>query len=226
MRKAERNAPRQRRTFAPASTTREREARETFEAAVRDDRPRRPARPTRRSGSSPGTTARIARQDRQSGCSPTAVPRASAVPRAPGTAHRGAGSGARSARRAGVREPRGGRPRPPVTRSTASRAAWRCRGEVRRAPSSVRRARRGRSASGCFGRAGSWRKPWKPGGWSSCGYGWLNPPEWVESVDEPVPGYPNCSVPRDENAAKALKKRTDEPIQRASAVARRRACSP
>ena len=52
------------------------------------------------------------------------------------------------------------------------------------------------------------RKPWKPGGWSSCGYGWLNPPEWVESVDEPVPGYPNCSVPRDENAAKALKKRT------------------
>ena len=38
VRKAERNAPRQRRTFAPASTTRERRARETFEAAVRDDR--------------------------------------------------------------------------------------------------------------------------------------------------------------------------------------------
>ena len=38
VRKAERSAPRQRRTFAPPSTTREREARETFEAAVRDDR--------------------------------------------------------------------------------------------------------------------------------------------------------------------------------------------
>ena len=38
VRKAERSAPRQRRTFAPASTTREREARATFEAAVRDDR--------------------------------------------------------------------------------------------------------------------------------------------------------------------------------------------
>ncbi len=32
--KAERGAPRQQRTFAPASTTRERRARETFEAAV------------------------------------------------------------------------------------------------------------------------------------------------------------------------------------------------
>ena len=30
--------------------------------------------------------------------------------------------------------------------------------------------------------------------------GWLNPPEWVEWVDEPVP--------RDEDAAKALKKCT------------------
>ena len=38
VRKAERSAPRQRRTFAPASTTREREARETFEATVRDER--------------------------------------------------------------------------------------------------------------------------------------------------------------------------------------------
>ena len=34
---------------------------------------------------------------------------------------------------------------------------------------------------------------------------WLNPPEWV---DEPVPGYPKRPVPRDEEAAKALKKRT------------------
>ena len=37
---------------------------------------------------------------------------------------------------------------------------------------------------------------------------WLNPPEWVEWVDEPAPGYPRRSVPRDEDAAKALKKRT------------------
>ena len=37
---------------------------------------------------------------------------------------------------------------------------------------------------------------------------WLNPPEWVEWVDEPVPGYPKCPVPRDEAAAKELKKRT------------------
>ena len=37
---------------------------------------------------------------------------------------------------------------------------------------------------------------------------WLNPPEWVEWVDEPVPGYPMRPVPRDEDAAKALKKRT------------------
>ena len=37
---------------------------------------------------------------------------------------------------------------------------------------------------------------------------WLNPPEWVEWVDEPVPGYPQRPVPRDEDAAKALKMRT------------------
>ena len=37
---------------------------------------------------------------------------------------------------------------------------------------------------------------------------WVNPPEWVEWVDEPVPGYPKRPVPRDEEAAKALKKRT------------------
>ena len=37
---------------------------------------------------------------------------------------------------------------------------------------------------------------------------WLNPPEWVEWVDEPVPGYPKRPVPRDEAAARALKKRT------------------
>ncbi len=37
---------------------------------------------------------------------------------------------------------------------------------------------------------------------------WLNPPEWVEWVDEPVPGYPTRPIPRDEVAAKELKKRT------------------
>ena len=37
---------------------------------------------------------------------------------------------------------------------------------------------------------------------------WLNPPEWVEWVDEPVAGYPKRPVPRDEAAAKELKKRT------------------
>ena len=37
---------------------------------------------------------------------------------------------------------------------------------------------------------------------------WLNPPEWVEWVDEPVPGYPKRPVPRDEAAARQLKKRT------------------
>ena len=37
---------------------------------------------------------------------------------------------------------------------------------------------------------------------------WLHPPEWVEWLDEPVPGYPKRPVPRDEDAAKALGKRT------------------
>ncbi len=37
---------------------------------------------------------------------------------------------------------------------------------------------------------------------------WLNPPEWVEWVDEPVPGYPKRPVPRGETAAQQLKKRT------------------
>ena len=39
-------------------------------------------------------------------------------------------------------------------------------------------------------------------------YRWLNPPEWVEWVDEPVPGFPKRPVPRDEAAEKELKKRT------------------
>ena len=37
---------------------------------------------------------------------------------------------------------------------------------------------------------------------------WLNPPEWFEWVNELVPGYPTCRVPRDEDGAKALKTRT------------------
>ena len=37
---------------------------------------------------------------------------------------------------------------------------------------------------------------------------WLNPPEWVAWVDEPVPGYPKRPVPHDESTAKELKKRT------------------
>ena len=37
---------------------------------------------------------------------------------------------------------------------------------------------------------------------------WLNPPEWVEWMDEPVSDYPKRPVPRDEAMAKELKKRT------------------
>ena len=37
---------------------------------------------------------------------------------------------------------------------------------------------------------------------------WLNPPEWVEWVAEPAPGYPRRPAPRDEAAAKKLKART------------------
>ena len=37
---------------------------------------------------------------------------------------------------------------------------------------------------------------------------WLNPPEWVEWVDEPVPDYPKRPVPRSEDATEALKERT------------------
>ena len=52
---------------------------------------------------------------------------------------------------------------------------------------------------------------------------WLNLPEWVEWVDEPVPGYPKRPVPRDEYAAKcAQEPHADEPLQQPSQVARRR----
>ena len=37
---------------------------------------------------------------------------------------------------------------------------------------------------------------------------WLNPPEWVEWVEEPVPRYPKRPVPVNETAARQLKKRT------------------
>ena len=37
---------------------------------------------------------------------------------------------------------------------------------------------------------------------------WLNPPEWAEWAEEPVPGYPPRPVPRDKKGATALKKRT------------------
>jgi len=37
---------------------------------------------------------------------------------------------------------------------------------------------------------------------------WLNPPEWVDRVPEVVPGYPDRLLPKNEEAAKALKERT------------------
>ena len=37
---------------------------------------------------------------------------------------------------------------------------------------------------------------------------WINPPEWIVWVDEPVPSYPKRPAPRDEDSARALKKRT------------------
>ena len=37
---------------------------------------------------------------------------------------------------------------------------------------------------------------------------WLNPPEWVEWVDEPVPGYPKRPIPRDDAPKGQLKART------------------
>ena len=37
---------------------------------------------------------------------------------------------------------------------------------------------------------------------------WLNPPEWVEWVDEPVPGFPRRAVARNDAAETELRKRT------------------
>ena len=48
---------------------------------------------------------------------------------------------------------------------------------------------------------------------------WLKPPEWVEWVDEPVPGYPRRPVPRDEDAEKRhdliteMTDKEEEPLQ-------------
>ena len=36
---------------------------------------------------------------------------------------------------------------------------------------------------------------------------WTNPPEWVEWMEEPAPGYPRRPAPHDGDAAKAIKKR-------------------
>ena len=37
---------------------------------------------------------------------------------------------------------------------------------------------------------------------------WLDPPEWVEWIEEPVLGYPQRPVPSDEAASAQLKRRT------------------
>ena len=43
----------------------------------------------------------------------------------------------------------------------------------------------------------------------------LNPPAWVEWVDETVPGYPKRPGPRDEDAAKGTQEaHAEEPLQR------------
>ena len=50
---------------------------------------------------------------------------------------------------------------------------------------------------------------------------WLNPPEWVEWVDEPVPGYPKRPIPpRRGGGEGAQEAHADEPLQCPAAVAR------
>ena len=51
------------------------------------------------------------------------------------------------------------------------------------------------------------RKPWKPGGWSSCGTG-AQPAGVGRLGGRAGAGYPKRSVLSDEGAAKALKRRT------------------
>ena len=56
---------------------------------------------------------------------------------------------------------------------------------------------------------------------------WLNPPEWVEWLDEPVPGYPKRSgSPRRGRGEGAQETDVDEPLQRPAAMARRCARRP
>ncbi len=56
---------------------------------------------------------------------------------------------------------------------------------------------------------------------------WLNPPEWVKWVDEPVSGYPRRPVPRDEAVARQLKQRIpDQPLQPTPPLAHQRPRSP
>ena len=51
---------------------------------------------------------------------------------------------------------------------------------------------------------------------------WLNPPEWLEWVDEPVSGYPKRPVARDEAAEKGAEEAyPDQSLQCPPAVARR-----
>ena len=54
---------------------------------------------------------------------------------------------------------------------------------------------------------------------------WLNPPEWVDWLHEPIPGYPlRPRSSRRERRKGAQEAHADEPLQRPPAVARRRAC--
>ena len=54
---------------------------------------------------------------------------------------------------------------------------------------------------------------------------WLNPPELVEWVEEPVAGYPRRAVARDEDRGEGVEEAyADEPLQRPPAVAHGRAC--
>ena len=53
---------------------------------------------------------------------------------------------------------------------------------------------------------------------------WLNPPEWVEWIDEPVPGYPKRpGAPRRNSSQAAQKTHLDQPLQHPPSMACRRA---
>ena len=56
---------------------------------------------------------------------------------------------------------------------------------------------------------------------------WLNPPEWVEWTEEPVPGFPQRPVAVDEAASAQLQETNPhQPLQRPSSVDRRRSRCP